>query len=183
MRSFGLDVVDDPVADPDRALGRVLEPGDHPQRGGLAAARRAEQHEELPVVDLEREVVDGDDVAEALRHVFEHDPGHERELERRARTAVTDGLAALSRGGTSLGDPSRRSAAISSAVGAGSSSTVVGDGERPAARGPGALDPLGERLGARRAPRTSSSSPSGVGFSSRPRSVTSARTARPGDVT
>ena len=72
---LGLDVVDDPVADPDRALGRILEPGDHAQRGGLPAARRAEQHEELAVVDLEREVVDGDDVAEALRHVLEHAPG------------------------------------------------------------------------------------------------------------
>ncbi len=58
------------------AVGRILEPGDHPQRGRLAAARRAEQHEELAVGDLERQVVDRDDVAEALGHMVEHDPGH-----------------------------------------------------------------------------------------------------------
>ena len=60
----------------DRAVGRVLEPGDHPQRGRLAAARRPEQHEELLVGDVEGQVVDGDDVAEPLRDVLERDPSH-----------------------------------------------------------------------------------------------------------
>ena len=40
----------------DAALGGLLEPGHHPQRRGLAAARRAEQREELALLDLEVEV-------------------------------------------------------------------------------------------------------------------------------
>ena len=36
------------AVEPDLARGRQLEPGDHAQGRGLAAARGAEQHEELP---------------------------------------------------------------------------------------------------------------------------------------
>ncbi len=57
----------------DAALGRVLEPADHPQRRRLAAARRAEQREERALRDLEVERVDGDHVAEALGHAVERD--------------------------------------------------------------------------------------------------------------
>jgi len=39
--------------DKDLATGRKLQPGHHPQCRGLAAARRSEQHEELPVLDCE----------------------------------------------------------------------------------------------------------------------------------
>ena len=49
-----------------RPDGRLLEAADHPQRRRLAAARRAEQAEELAVLDLEIDVVDGDGVAERL---------------------------------------------------------------------------------------------------------------------
>ena len=52
-------VVDDAAADRDRAVGDLLEPRDHAQRGRLAAARRADEDEELAVADVEREVVDG----------------------------------------------------------------------------------------------------------------------------
>ena len=38
---LGRDVVDDPVADLEGPVGDLLEPGDHPQAGGLAAARTA----------------------------------------------------------------------------------------------------------------------------------------------
>ena len=55
------------LAEVDRALGRLLEAADHPQRRRLAAAGRAEQGEEAAAVDLERELVDGDHVVEALR--------------------------------------------------------------------------------------------------------------------
>ncbi len=48
-------VVDDTVTDADRALGHRFEPGDHPERGGLATARRPDQDHELLVVDLEVE--------------------------------------------------------------------------------------------------------------------------------
>jgi hypothetical protein len=52
--------------DQHRARGRLLEPGDHAQRGGLAAAAGAEQGEELALCDVEIEVVNGDQVAERL---------------------------------------------------------------------------------------------------------------------
>ena len=39
--------------------GRVLEPGDHPQRRRLAAARGAEQGEELALADRQVEALDG----------------------------------------------------------------------------------------------------------------------------
>ena len=46
----------------DLALARLLEAGDHPQRRRLPAARRAEQREELALLDLEVEVVHRDRV-------------------------------------------------------------------------------------------------------------------------
>ena len=53
----GLRVRDVPVADRDRALARLLEPGHHPQRRRLAAARRPEQREERAPGDGQVEVV------------------------------------------------------------------------------------------------------------------------------
>ncbi len=50
---LGRHVVDDPVADAQLALGDRLEAGDHAQRRGLAAARRADEHHELPVGDVQ----------------------------------------------------------------------------------------------------------------------------------
>ena len=55
----------------------VLESRDHPQRGGLAASGRADEHEELAVGDLELEVVDrASAAAVGLRHMVEGDAGH-----------------------------------------------------------------------------------------------------------
>ena len=55
------------AADMDAARIRHLEARDHAQRRGLAAARRAQQREELAGRDVERHPVDGDDAAvEAL---------------------------------------------------------------------------------------------------------------------
>ena len=59
------------VAEADGAGGDLLEAADHAQRGGLAAAGRTEQGEELAALDVERQIVDGDHVAEALGDPFE----------------------------------------------------------------------------------------------------------------
>ena len=50
------EVVHDLAADPDLARGDLLEPGDHPERRRLAAARRADEHHELALGDVEVEV-------------------------------------------------------------------------------------------------------------------------------
>jgi hypothetical protein len=55
----------DPV-EQDAAVGGLLEPGDQPQGGRLAAARGAEQGEELPAGHLQVDAVHGGDVLEAL---------------------------------------------------------------------------------------------------------------------
>jgi hypothetical protein len=52
------------------ARGDVLEPGDQAQQRRLAAARRADEHRELAVLDLEIDAVDDLDGAERLADVF-----------------------------------------------------------------------------------------------------------------
>ena len=52
-RSRGGHVVDDLAGDHDFAAGDFLQPGDHPQGRGLAAAGRADQHDELPIGNIE----------------------------------------------------------------------------------------------------------------------------------
>ena len=69
--------VDDAVADPDRPLADALEPRDHPERRGLAAPRRAHEHDELSVVDVEVQVGDRrGPIREYLRHLLHDDLGH-----------------------------------------------------------------------------------------------------------
>ena len=63
------------VAQEDPPLVRLLEPADHAQRRRLAAAGRAEQGEERPARDLDRDPVHGDDVVEPLDDAFEPDVG------------------------------------------------------------------------------------------------------------
>ena len=65
-------------AEEDLAGGGLFEPADHPERRGLAAARRAEEREELALFDLEVDVIDRDDVFERLGDPFEADGGHVR---------------------------------------------------------------------------------------------------------
>ena len=70
-------VVDDPVADLQLALRDLLEPGHHPQRGRLAAPGRADQNEELAVLDTQVQIVDRPrSVGIDLRHSLECDPRH-----------------------------------------------------------------------------------------------------------
>ena len=51
--------------------GRLLETCQHAQQRGLAAARGAQQREEFALLDVERDVVDGDEIAELLGDVVE----------------------------------------------------------------------------------------------------------------
>jgi hypothetical protein len=70
-------VVDDPVADAERALGDLLEACDHPQGGRLAAPGRAYENHELAVLDLQGHVVHGSGaVGVDLAHPVERDVGH-----------------------------------------------------------------------------------------------------------
>ena len=61
------------VLDPDFAAGRPLEAGDHPQRRRLAAAARTQQGEELPLRQLQVDVVDRGKLVEALGHASQLD--------------------------------------------------------------------------------------------------------------
>ncbi len=56
------------AADPHRAFRRLDEAGDDAQDGGLAAARRPEEGEELAAFDVQRRVLDRRKVAEADRY-------------------------------------------------------------------------------------------------------------------
>jgi hypothetical protein len=71
-----LDVVDDALVDRDRAGVDLLEPGEHPQQRRLAAARRADQHHELAVRDVERNAVDDFRASKSLLDVAERDGRH-----------------------------------------------------------------------------------------------------------
>ena len=64
------------LADDDLAGRDLLQPGDHPKRRGLAAARRADQHHQFAAVDGEVDGVDGDGLAELLGQILEPDIGH-----------------------------------------------------------------------------------------------------------
>jgi hypothetical protein len=55
-----------PVADEDLAARRQFKTGDHPQRGGLSAAGRADEDDELSGGDLQIEGFHHGEVAEAL---------------------------------------------------------------------------------------------------------------------
>ena len=66
------------VGEQDAARGRLLEAADHPQRRRLAAAGGPEKREERAALDVEAEVVDRDDVVEALRDALQADVGRRR---------------------------------------------------------------------------------------------------------
>jgi hypothetical protein len=58
---------------PASATSSSAEAPDHPKGRRLPAAGGAEEGEEAPPLDLERDVVDRDDVVEALRDALESD--------------------------------------------------------------------------------------------------------------
>src|SRR5215204_4796592 len=53
----------------DGARALRIEAGDGAQQGGLAAARGAEETDELALDDIERDIAEGSEVAETLREV------------------------------------------------------------------------------------------------------------------
>ena len=55
---LGMHVVDDAVADGNASAGDVLQPRQHPQRRRLATPRRTYQDHELPVLNLQIDVLD-----------------------------------------------------------------------------------------------------------------------------
>ena len=81
----GRQVVDDLAADPDRACGNLLEPGDHPQRRRLAATRRTHQRDEFAVGDRKIDRPHRFDSAVALDQLFERDRRHRVSLSPRRR--------------------------------------------------------------------------------------------------
>jgi hypothetical protein len=56
---LGREVGDVAVPDVDRAGGHLFQAGEHPQRGGLAAAGGSDEDHELAVLDLEFEIPHG----------------------------------------------------------------------------------------------------------------------------
>ncbi len=73
---FRRQVVDDVTADIDVARGHFLESGDHAQRRRLAAAGRADQHNEFVVRDIEIDAANRFDIVVALDHITQRDFGH-----------------------------------------------------------------------------------------------------------
>ena len=69
-------LVHDALADADLARSDVFEPRDHPQQGRLAASRRADQDDELAVVDQDVDAMDDLDGSERLSDVADRDGSH-----------------------------------------------------------------------------------------------------------
>jgi hypothetical protein len=78
-----------PVAQGDLAPIGSLEPGHESEGGGLAAAARAEQRQELAGLRFEREVVDRDHRAERLHEARRSHGSHGRVLARNPTTSRT----------------------------------------------------------------------------------------------
>ena len=74
---LGGHVVDHPVADEQAAVADLLQAGHAAECRRLATAGRSDQDEELAIIDLEVEVVHGEDVAGVfLDHVVKGHRGH-----------------------------------------------------------------------------------------------------------
>ena len=76
-RSAGWQLVHPRAADVDAAVLQVLEPGDHAQQRGLAAAGRADEDGEFFLLDVEVDAVDDLRVAKSLSDGFQFDIAHE----------------------------------------------------------------------------------------------------------
>ncbi len=74
---LGRDVVHYPVANQDLSLRDLLETRNHAQGRRLAASRGTNEHQELPVPDLEVHIVDGYDVLEPLGNIAQGNSCHQ----------------------------------------------------------------------------------------------------------
>jgi hypothetical protein len=84
-------VVHTTAADEEVARADLLEPGDHPQRRGLPAPRRPDEHEQLSLPDLERQLLHRlDAVRVALRHLLGDDLGHASAFQRSCKQAADE---------------------------------------------------------------------------------------------
>ena len=63
----GGDLGNIPLTDKHAAAGGVLKAGDHPQRGGFAAAGRAQQRHHLAVLDVQGDVVHSHEILAGIR--------------------------------------------------------------------------------------------------------------------
>ena len=70
---FGRDLVDDTVVEADLPGGRLVDTGNHEERGRLAAAGRAEEGNELSALDVEGDVVGAGYIAPAFGQVVQFD--------------------------------------------------------------------------------------------------------------
>jgi hypothetical protein len=84
------------AVDEDASFCRFLQPGDHPEERGLAAAGGAEQADECTVRNAQRDVIHSDKVEKALRYIFKNQTRHDCLGKRRTSPG---------RGQTSGGDP------------------------------------------------------------------------------
>jgi hypothetical protein len=57
------------TTDDDFACVRLIEPGDHAHRGGLATAARTDDRDELAGLDRKTHIIDGHDIAEPFGRV------------------------------------------------------------------------------------------------------------------
>ena len=90
---LGIEVGDVAVADGDPAGGDVEQAGEQVEQRGLAAARGAEQDQELAVLDREVEVLEHGQPAVGLDDVFELDARHRLSLDRAGGDALDEELA------------------------------------------------------------------------------------------
>ncbi len=72
----------------DAARCRLLEARQHAHQRGLAAARSAKQRKELAIENIERQIIDGGEVAENLRHIFKRNEGLGRRVVPRRKLAA-----------------------------------------------------------------------------------------------
>ena len=75
---FGSNAIDDPIANGNITFGQFLQARYHTQAGTLAAARWADQHQELFVLDIQVDVMNNLDLTETLVDVVKFDTCHYR---------------------------------------------------------------------------------------------------------